>query len=98
MKRALGVSLLSLVVGACPAAPAARTSTGAVRTVAANSLTIKGASGRDMTFAVDANTHLIARGAGTKAAAGGGRLMMTDSVKTGDRVSITYRDMGSTMH
>jgi len=69
-----------------------------VKSVAANSLTITAADGQDMTFAVDATTHVVARGAGTKAAASGGKLAVTDAVKTGDRVSVSYHEMGGTLH
>src|SRR5262249_51083737 len=68
------------------AAPAAKRRSGMVKSVAANSLTITAVDGKDMTFAVDATTNVVARGAGTKAAASGGKLAITDAVKTGDRV------------
>jgi len=75
-----------------------KTSSGAVKAIAANSLTISEASGKDMTFAIDSSTNLVARGAGTKAKASGGRLALTDALKAGDRVSIDYHDMEGTMH
>jgi hypothetical protein len=35
---------------------------------------------------------------GTKSEAKGGKPTITDLLKEGDRVSVTYQEMGSTMH
>jgi hypothetical protein len=93
-----------------PAKPAAKSSAGAasktmsamgtVSSVAADSLTVKAASG-EMTFAVDDKTHVVAKGASHKTASAKGEGKMTpitDFVKVGDEVSVKYHDMGATKH
>ena len=77
--------------------PAVKHASGKVKSVAADSLTIT-SSGKDMTFTVDTKTNVVAQGAGTKAAKSGGRLPITDAVKEGDMVSVSYHDMAGTMH
>jgi hypothetical protein len=72
-------------------------STGTVKSISGTSLVIT-SGGKDTTFSVDGDTHLVAPGAGTKAAAGGGKLTLTDGVHTGDHVSVSYHDMGGTLH
>jgi hypothetical protein len=74
-----------------------KTASGTVKSIGGTALTIT-SGGKDMTFAVDASTHVVAKGAGTKAAAGGGTAAITDLVGSGDQVSVTYSDMGGTMH
>src|SRR5579872_1838153 len=64
---------------------------GTVKTVSSASLTIT-SSGRDMPFVIETSTHITAAGASTASAAVGGKLMITDAVKTGDRVTVTYRE------
>jgi hypothetical protein len=78
-------------------APAAKRTNGTVKSVAASSLTIT-AAGKDMTFTVDDATKVTGKGAGTKAKQAGGRTPITDLVSTGDAVSVTYHDMGGSMH
>jgi hypothetical protein len=78
--------------------PAEQIGTGAVKSVAANSLTITAAGGKEMTFAIDATTRVVGQGAGTKTAAAGGRTAITDLVKAGNRVSVNYHEMGGTLH
>ena len=77
-------------------APATKTSSGTVKSVAASSLTIT-ADGKDMTFAVDGSTNVVAKGASTKAGPGG-KIAITDVVKSGSRVSVSYHETGATMH
>ena len=77
--------------------PAAKTVSGTVKSVSASSLVISEA-GKDMTFTVDKDTKVIGKGLGTKGAASGGKLAITDAVSSGDNVSVTYHDMGGTMH
>ena len=83
---------------AAAAKPADQTGSGTVKSVAANSLTITAAGGKDMTFTVDASTRVIGTGLGTKAAAAGGKTAITDLVHAGNRVSVTYHEMGGTLH
>jgi hypothetical protein len=77
--------------------PSAKTANGTVKSVSANSLVISDA-GKDMTFSVDKDTRVIGKGLGTKGAASGGKLAVTDAISSGDMVSVTYHDMGGTMH
>ena len=79
-------------------ASSTKSSSGTVKSVAAGSLTMT-AEGRDLTFLVDANTSVVAKGAGTKsAAAPGGKIAITDVVRAGERVAVTYHETGTTMH
>jgi hypothetical protein len=76
------------------------TANGTVASVAADSLTVKAASG-EMTFAVDDKTNVVAKGASHKTAAAKGEgkaTPITDFVKVGDQVSVRYHDMGTTKH
>lgn len=77
--------------------PTTKTQAGTVKSLSGTSLVVTG-SGKDWTFAVDGDTHVVATGAGTKAAATGGKLSIADTVHTGDHVSVTYHDMGGTLH
>jgi len=77
--------------------PAAMTANGTVKSVSGSSLTISDA-GKDMTFTVDKDTRVIGKGMGTKGAATGGKLAITDALSNGDKVSVTYHDMNGTMH
>jgi Domain of unknown function (DUF5666) len=80
---------------------AAKTARGTVTAMAADSLTVKVAN-VDMTFTVDAKTTVTARGAGTKAKAANQAGMtgpkMGDVIKVGQAVSVSYHDMGGTLH
>lgn len=74
--------------------------TGVVTAVSGTSLTVKTASG-EVTYAVDEKTTVIGRGAGTKSRekkAAGEKTPITDFVANGDRVEVTYHDMGTTKH
>jgi hypothetical protein len=68
-----------------------------VKSVTASSLSVT-AGDKDMTFEIDAKTNVVGKGMGTKSAAKGGKPTITDLLKEGDRVSVTYQEMGSTMH
>jgi Domain of unknown function (DUF5666) len=82
--------------------PATETSNGTVTSVAADSLTISGSSGGGATFkqifTVDANTKVVGVGAGTAAAARGGKIALTELVGTGDKVTVSSSKSGSTLH
>ena len=73
----------------------AMTTSGVVKSVTATSLVIA-KDGKDMTFTVDGSTKFVGKGLGTKARTG--KLTATDAVGTDDAVSVTYHDMGGTMH
>ena len=102
MKRLL-IALSVLALCAAPAAAAqaqgkakTMTASGTVKSVSGNSLTVTAAGGKDMTFAVDNSTKFVGKGLGTKSKEG--NLTATDAVAAGDHVSVTYHDMGGTMH
>lgn len=84
------------------AKPAAESSSGTVQSVAAASMTITGSSGSGatftQTFTIGADTRVIGVGVGTATKAGGGRVAITSLVGTGDKVNVSYRKMGSTLH
>lgn len=76
-------------------AAASRNTTGVVKSVSATSLTIT-ADGKDMTFSLDQSTRVVGTGAGTKTAAAGGRVAITDLVATGNRVNVSHTDNKAT--
>jgi hypothetical protein len=63
--------------------------TGTVKSVSASSLVIT-SQGKDLSFAIDQGTQVVGRGAGTAAAASGGRVLITSLVAPGDTVSVNY--------
>ena len=87
---------------ATAAAAASKTSNGTVKSVSPTSLSISGTAGGgatfDQTFVIDAKTKVVGRGAGTAAAAKGGKTAITDLVATGDKVTVHFHDMGGTLH
>jgi len=69
---------------------------GTVKAVSGNSLTVT-AAGKDMLFTIDSTTKFVGKGLGTKAKAG--PITVTDAVGAGDKVRVTYHDMGGgTLH
>jgi hypothetical protein len=82
--------------------PDTKTANGTVKSVAATTMTISGSSGGgatfEQTFTIDGSTKVVGRGAGTAAAAAGGKTAITDLVGSGDRVSVTYHTTGNTLH
>ena len=109
MKRTLftlAVAVLTVItLGALQPAPAAAAdqhASGTVMSVLLTSITIGGGAGGGAkftrTFAVDAETKVVAKGAGTTSAAAGGRAAITDMVSNGDRVSIAFHKMGEMNH
>jgi hypothetical protein len=74
---------------------------GTVSQVSDNSLTVK-VKDKDLTFTIDKDTEVIARGAGTKTRAaqkaGEGGIKLTEVVKVGQGVEVRYHDMGGTLH
>lgn len=87
---------------ATPAAAASKTSNGTVKSVSATSMSISGTAGGgatfDQTFTIDSKTKVVGKGAGTAAAAKGGRTAITDLIATGDKVTVSFHDMGGTLH
>jgi hypothetical protein len=105
MKRLVVVALT--VLGLCVAAQSAplqaqakaksMSASGTVKSVSGTSLTIS-SSGKDMTFTIDGTTKFIGKGLSTKTREKGGKMSATDAVGENDTVSVTYHDMGGTMH
>jgi uncharacterized protein DUF5666 len=88
--------------GASAGAAKTQTASGTVSSVSLTSITIGGGAGGGAkftrTFAIDTSTNVVARGAGTTAAAAGGRTPITELVANGDRVSISYTASGGMNH
>jgi hypothetical protein len=105
MKRLVVVALT--VFGLCAATQSvtlqaqakakSMTASGTVKDVSGTSLTVT-VGGKDMAFTVDAATKFIGKGLSTKTREKGGKMTATDAVGSGDMVSVTYHDMGGTMH
>ena len=105
MKRFIIVALA--VLGLCAAVPSVpvhaqakktgktMTASGTVKSVSGSSMVVTG-GGKDWTFTLDNTTKFTGKGLGTKAKAG--PVMATDAVHEGDMVSVSYHDMGGTMH
>jgi hypothetical protein len=70
---------------------------GTVKSVSATSLVVTG-GGKDWTFTIDKDSKVVGPGAGTAAAAAGGKAAITDLVGVGDSVTVTYHEMGAMMH
>jgi hypothetical protein len=100
--HAAHIRAISASAAAEPVKAGEKISAGTVKTIAGNSLTITGSSGGGatftQTFVIDATTKVIGRGIGTATAATGGRGAVTDLVKTGESVSVSYMERGSTLH
>ena len=105
MKRTLiALALVALAAAVWPAGLAAQESKmarGTVSAVAADSLTVK-VGATDMKFNVDSKTNVEAVGAGTKTrqaqAAGAPGPKLTDVVKVGQPVAVSYTETGGSNH
>ena len=79
----------------------AESSEGTVDSVSGSSITVMGSTGGGGTFtqsfALDGSTKIVGEGAGTAAAARGGKFVATDYIAKGDRVRVTYRSTGATL-
>lgn len=80
---------------------AAMTSSGVVKAAGADWLTINGRAGTgatfEQTFKIDQATKVFTKGAGTAAAAKGGKVPFASLVTSGDRVSVSYHTQGSAL-
>jgi hypothetical protein len=79
----------------------AMTAIGTVKTVAADSIVVTDKDGKDWTFVVDKTTKAYAKGGSHMAdekKASGETMLITDSVKVGDKVNIKYHEMGEKKH
>jgi hypothetical protein len=108
LRAAVSVFVLSLAIGGVAVAQTAKpakkaaatkamTARGTVKSVGDATLVLD-AAGKDMTFTLDANTKAVARGAGTKSKAMGGKGQVTAFVHAGDTVTVSYHKTGDTMH
>jgi len=99
MKRLLVVALavfaISVAQVGMQAQAKAMSASGVVKSVSGSSLVVT-AKAKDMTFAVDGSTKFVGKGLGTKSKAGS--LTAAEAVHEGDRVTVSYHDMGGTMH
>jgi hypothetical protein len=100
MKRLIAMLGCAVLLAAAPPAAMAqgtKTVKGSVTAVGADSITVK-VGGKDMTFAVDAKTHVVAPGGSTKTreakAEGKPGPMLTEVVKTGQAVEVSYHEKG----
>ena len=105
MKRFIVIALT--LIGLCVATPSvsvhaqskkmgkAMSASGTVKSVSGDSMVVTG-GGKDWTFTLDNTTKFTGKGLGTKAKAG--PVMATDAVHEGDMVSVSYHDLGGTMH
>lgn len=81
------------------AATRSETASGTVTALSNTSMTISGTSGGGVTFtqtyAIDTDTNVVGTGAGTASAKG--KVTITDLVKKGDHVTVTYVPSGPTI-
>jgi|RhiMethySRZTD1v2_1073278.scaffolds.fasta_scaffold231549_2 hypothetical protein len=83
-----------------PAPSKTLTASGTVEKVATDSLTVKGKT-ESWTFTIDKDTSVTAKGATHKTLelkAEGKGTKLTDFVKNGDQVTVSYHDMGTMKH
>ena len=104
MRTTFAVSLIALALAALPTLSSAQSKpknqmlpNGTVKSVSTTSLTVT-AKDKDTTFAVDGKTQVVGKGIGTKSKAAGGKPTIVDLLKAGDRVTVTYQEMGAAMH
>jgi hypothetical protein len=74
---------------------------GTVSAVSMDTLTVKGGKSETWTFTIDKTTSVIAKGATHKSLelkAEGKAQKLTEFVKVGDQVTVSYHDMGATKH
>ena len=94
--RALSVRPVSSPGSGAEAAEAAKIADGTVKAVSLSQLTLE-SGGKDLTFAINNDTDVLARGASKTTKAAGGKTTIADFVHNGDSVSITYHDAGGTL-
>jgi hypothetical protein len=95
MRRIAGVALAVLFVAGLAAAGDAKTATGTVKSVAADSITITDSAAKDWTFAVNKDTSVRAKGATHKMdqlKADGKPTMITEFVSAKKNVVVTYTE------
>lgn len=102
--RLVSVAVLTLAVVLAfprPSPAQNKTARGTVSGVAGDTITVN-VGGSEMKFTADSKTMVTASGAGTKAraaaAAGQPGPKLTDLLKPGEAVSVTYMEMGTMLH
>ena len=70
---------------------------GTVKSVSGTSLVVTG-GGKDWNFTMDSTTKFVGKGLSTKSREKGGKITAMDAVAMNDSVTVTYHDMGGTMH
>src|SRR5262245_36975605 len=106
MRRLVGVLAVALAIAAVPSFVSAQgdktmNATGTVSAVAPDTITVKGSGTENWTFMIDKDTSVTAKGATHKSLAlkaDGKATVLTDFVKIGDKVTVTYHDEGGTKH
>ena len=97
----VALSVLALCIAAQPVAVHAQakgktmTASGTVKSVSGTSLVVTG-GGKDWNFVMDSSTKFVGKGLTTKSK--GNPMSATDAVHEGDKVTVSYHDMGGTMH
>jgi hypothetical protein len=97
----VALSVLALSIAAQPVALHAQakgktmSASGTVKSVSGSSLVVTG-GGKDWTFTMDGSTKFVGKGLSTKSK--GAPMAATDAVHEGDKVTVSYHDMGGTMH
>ena len=93
-------SITAIPKASSPAAD--RRSAGVVKAIGSDWITINGRSGGgalfEQTFTIDPDTKVFAKGAGTAAAANGGKTPFSALIAAGDRVNVSYHKLGSALH
>ncbi len=98
----VALSVLALCIAAQPVALHAQkagktmSASGTVKSVSGNQLVVAGAAGKDMTFMLDSSTKFTGKGLSTKSK--GAPMAATEAVHEGDKVTVSYHDMGGSMH
>lgn len=99
--HATNIKAVPRVSAPASAADASRSSEGIVKAMGADWITVSGKSGGgstfEQTFKIDAATRVFAKGAGTAAAAKGGKAAFKDLVASGDHVSVSYHAQGESL-
>lgn len=90
------VPAATAAASASPASAASTTANGKVKSVTGTSLVVTD-NGKDLTFVVDKDTKVLAKGAGTATQAAGGSIAFTKLVGVGDEVSVSYAGTGQGM-
>jgi hypothetical protein len=93
------IAILIVAAGVAAAQGKSKSILGSVKSVSGGSFVIDTDKG-DMTFAIDARTKIVAKGASTKTKekkdSGQGALVISDVVHVGDQVLVKYTEAGAT--